>query len=101
MRFEHWFYTVPLRLRSLFQRNRVERELEEEMEFHVERRIRALRRDLVHHRAQDQRDRYPPGAGRHPPGRSGDGAEGMAVAGDCRDRNRRSGDAGSDAPVGP
>ncbi len=40
MRFEHWFYTVPLRLRSLFQRGRVERELAEEMEFHVERRIR-------------------------------------------------------------
>src|SRR5437667_7401530 len=39
MRFEHWYYTVPLRLRSLFQRRRVERELEEEMEYYVERRI--------------------------------------------------------------
>src|SRR6266850_875602 len=39
MRFEHWFYTVPLRLRSLFRRGRVERELAEEIEFYVERRI--------------------------------------------------------------
>jgi hypothetical protein len=27
MRFEHWFYTLPLRLRSLFRRAQVEREL--------------------------------------------------------------------------
>jgi len=26
MRLEHWFYAVPLRLRSLFRRRRVERE---------------------------------------------------------------------------
>ena len=40
MRFEHWYYTVPLRLRSLFQRGRVECELAEEMEFYVERRVK-------------------------------------------------------------
>jgi predicted permease len=39
MRLEHWFYTVPLRLRSLFRRRRVERELEEELQHHVERKI--------------------------------------------------------------
>jgi len=29
MRFEHWLYTLPLRLRSLFRRAQVERELDE------------------------------------------------------------------------
>ena len=38
MRFERWVYTVPLRLRSLFRRNRVEQELDDELQFHVERR---------------------------------------------------------------
>src|SRR5262245_58202370 len=38
MRFEHWFYTLPLRLRSLFRKGRVERELDEELRYHVERR---------------------------------------------------------------
>ncbi|HKX31678.1 MAG TPA: ABC transporter permease [Blastocatellia bacterium] len=39
MDFERWFYTVPLRLRSLFRRRRVERELEEELQYHLERQI--------------------------------------------------------------
>lgn len=39
MRPEHWIYTVPLRLRSLFRRSRVERDLEDEMEFHLARQI--------------------------------------------------------------
>jgi hypothetical protein len=39
MRFEHWLYTIPLRLRSLFRRHDVESELEEEIRFHVERQI--------------------------------------------------------------
>ena len=39
MRFEHWFYTLPLRLRSLFRRARVERELDEELQYHLERQI--------------------------------------------------------------
>lgn len=39
MRWTRWFYTLPLRLRSLFRRDRVERELDEEFEFHLERRI--------------------------------------------------------------
>src|SRR5262245_16925569 len=39
MRFEHWFYTVPLRLRSLFRRRQVEQELDEELQYHLERQI--------------------------------------------------------------
>src|SRR5215831_8468429 len=37
MRFEHWIYTLPLRLRSLFRRSRVEQELDEEIQYHVQR----------------------------------------------------------------
>lgn len=36
MEFEHWSYTVPLRLRSLLKRSHVERELDEELEYHIE-----------------------------------------------------------------
>src|SRR5262250_1369045 len=39
MRIKHWFYTVPLRLRSLFRRAQVERELDEELRYHIERQI--------------------------------------------------------------
>jgi predicted permease len=34
-----WLYTIPLRMRSIFRRNRVEQELDEELRFHLERRI--------------------------------------------------------------
>src|SRR5438093_11440601 len=34
-----WFRRLTLRLRTLFQRNRVERELEEEFQFYIEQRI--------------------------------------------------------------
>jgi predicted permease len=37
MRLEHWLYTIPLKLRSLFRRNRVERELDEELQYHLQR----------------------------------------------------------------
>ena len=37
MRMKHWFYAVPLRLRSLFRRERVEQDLDEELQFHLER----------------------------------------------------------------
>src|SRR6267154_134040 len=33
---QHWMYTIPLRLRSLFRRRRVEQELNEELQFHLE-----------------------------------------------------------------
>jgi len=39
MRLDHWFYTVPLRLRSLFRRGQVEAELNEELRYHLERQI--------------------------------------------------------------
>ncbi|MBZ5495578.1 MAG: ABC transporter permease [Acidobacteriia bacterium] len=35
MRFEQWFYTVPLRLRSLFRRRRVEEDLDAELQYHL------------------------------------------------------------------
>src|SRR5215472_5667660 len=34
-----WLYRASLRLRSLFRRSRVERELEEEFQFHIEQRV--------------------------------------------------------------
>jgi hypothetical protein len=34
---EHWLYTVPLRLRSIFRRGHVEQELDEEFAFHLQR----------------------------------------------------------------
>src|SRR5262245_38507910 len=39
MRLKHWFYTMPLRLRSLFRRAKVEQELDEELQYHLERQI--------------------------------------------------------------
>jgi predicted permease len=39
VRFQHWFYSLPLRLRSLFRRQQVEQELLEELEYHIERKI--------------------------------------------------------------
>ena len=39
MRPEHWWFTAPLRLKSIFRRRRVEDELDEELQFHLGRRI--------------------------------------------------------------
>ena len=39
MRPQHWLYTIPLRLRSLFRRRHVEQELNEELQFHLEHKI--------------------------------------------------------------
>lgn len=36
---EHWWYTVPLRVRSIFRRARVEAELDEELQFHLARQV--------------------------------------------------------------
>lgn len=36
MRIEHWWYSLPLKLRTLFGRSRAERDLADEMQFHVE-----------------------------------------------------------------
>jgi len=37
MRPASWIYTIPLRLRSLFRRRQVEQDLEDELQYHVER----------------------------------------------------------------
>jgi macrolide transport system ATP-binding/permease protein len=42
MRIERWRYTIPLRLRAIFRRSRVERELDEEFRFHLEQQIAQL-----------------------------------------------------------
>src|SRR5262244_2356221 len=42
MRLKHWFYTAPLRLRSLFRRSQVEQELDEELRYHLERQTEEL-----------------------------------------------------------
>jgi macrolide transport system ATP-binding/permease protein len=41
MRVRHWPYTIPLRIRSLFLRDRVERELDEELQFHFDQQFEA------------------------------------------------------------
>jgi len=56
VRVEHWWYTLPLRLRSLFRRDRVESELDEELLFHLEMKIEegvaaGLTPDEARHRA--------------------------------------------------
>ena len=40
MRLERWLYILPLLLRNLFRRRRVEQELDEELQFHLERECR-------------------------------------------------------------
>ena len=40
MRPEHWLYTVPLRLRSLFRRQRADQDLDDELAYHLEEQIR-------------------------------------------------------------
>jgi predicted permease len=39
MRWEHWWFTVPLRFRSILRRRQLERELDEELQFHLEHKI--------------------------------------------------------------
>jgi predicted permease len=39
MRMEHWWFTAPLRLKSIFRRARAEGELDEELQFHLEKKI--------------------------------------------------------------
>jgi putative ABC transport system permease protein len=39
VRLQRWFYTLPLRLRSVFRRGQVEQELDEELRFHLEQQI--------------------------------------------------------------
>ena len=39
MRIEHWWFKLPLRLKSIFRRRRVEDDLDEELRFHLEHKI--------------------------------------------------------------
>jgi macrolide transport system ATP-binding/permease protein len=39
MRLERWWYTAPLRLKSIFRRRRADQELDEELQFHLEHKI--------------------------------------------------------------
>ena len=39
MRIDHWIYTIPLRLRSLFHRSRLDAELDEELRDHIDTQI--------------------------------------------------------------
>ena len=39
MRWEHWWFTAPLRLKSILRRPHVEQELDEELQFHLEHKI--------------------------------------------------------------
>ena len=43
MSLEHWLYKLPLRIRSLFRRSQVESELSEELQYHLDRQIDALK----------------------------------------------------------
>ncbi len=42
MRMQRWFHMLPLRLRSIFRRGRVERELAEEFQYHLDMKIQEL-----------------------------------------------------------
>ena len=42
MRPEHWIYTIPLRMRSLFKRRQVDSELSDEIRDHIDRRAQEL-----------------------------------------------------------
>src|SRR4249919_1619267 len=42
MRLEHWLYTVPLKWRSLFRRTDVDRDLDDEIRYHLEQQVDEL-----------------------------------------------------------
>ena len=45
MRLEHWFYTIPLRIRSLFRRRQIEQELDEELQIHL---VQQIQHEMSH-----------------------------------------------------
>jgi putative ABC transport system permease protein len=55
MRLEHWLNTVPLRLRSLFRRQCVEQELDDELRYHLEETMRSST-EAGSHAAQARRE---------------------------------------------
>ena len=53
MRPEHWLFTIPLRMRSLFRRSRADRDLDDELRDHLERKIELhLATGMTHKQAQ-------------------------------------------------
>src|SRR5437870_10947592 len=57
MRPEHWLYTIPLRLRSLFRWGQADQELDDELRDHLERKAekyigQGMRREEAHRRAR-------------------------------------------------
>ena len=57
MRPEHWLFTIPLRLRSLFRRAQADQELDDELHDHLERKTeeyvaQGMRREDAHRRAR-------------------------------------------------
>ena len=63
MRPEHWLYTIPLRLRSLFRRESVEEQLDEELRDHLELATAqhvasGMTRDEAHRRARLELDGF-------------------------------------------
>jgi putative ABC transport system permease protein len=57
MRPEHWLYTIPLRLRSLFRREQADRELDDELRDHLDRKTeeyvaRGMTQEEAHRRAR-------------------------------------------------
>src|SRR5437868_15264832 len=57
MRPEHWLFTIPLRLRSLFRWTRADQELDEELRDHLDRKTeeyvaQGMTRDEAHRRAR-------------------------------------------------
>jgi hypothetical protein len=55
MRPEHWLYTIPLRLRSLFRRAQTDQELDDELRDHVERKTQEyIAKGLVPEEARRQ-----------------------------------------------
>src|SRR6516165_6755642 len=54
MRLENWFYTVPLRLRSVFYRQQAEQDLDDELQYHLDRKIEeGIARGLTLEQARD------------------------------------------------
>ena len=54
MRPQHWLYTIPLRIRSLFKRSAADSDLDEELQFHLDQKTR----DFVSKGLSDKEARY-------------------------------------------
>src|SRR6516164_293675 len=57
MRLEHWLFTIPLRLRSLFRRAQANQELDDELRDHLERKTeeyvaKGMTQEEAHRRAR-------------------------------------------------